>query len=173
MLYFVRHGETDYNKNKIIQGQLDIPLNETGINQAKAVAEDLKDYNFDVIYCSPLSRAKVTAETINKYHNVPIIFDDRLKEFDAGKREGMPFSSWEKTKNVESIVSPNVYGGETNQDVFDRASAFFKEIENSDKNILIVSHNGVYRALYRYVNGLAVTDNSFPPIKNCVCEVLK
>ncbi len=65
-LYIVRHGETDHNINKIIQGHLNTPLNSNGIIQAQKIANRLKDINFDIIYSSDLSRAKTTAEEINK-----------------------------------------------------------------------------------------------------------
>ena len=88
MIYFVRHGETDYNKQGRAQGHMDIPLNETGLMQAKTVAKALKNTKLDVIYSSPLQRAKVTADTINTHHNVEVICDDRLKELYRGDIQG-------------------------------------------------------------------------------------
>ena len=69
MILFVRHGQTDCNINGIIQGHLDAPLNQTGIEQAEKTAEELKNTSIDIIYSSPLIRAKKTAEIINKYHS--------------------------------------------------------------------------------------------------------
>ena len=63
-LYLVRHGQTDFNKGEIIQGISDIPLNGTGIQQARALAPKIKDLEFDAYYVSPLLRARQTAEII-------------------------------------------------------------------------------------------------------------
>ena len=81
MIYFVRHGETDYNLEGIVQGQLDIPLNKKGIHQANEIKNKLKDLDIDIIFSSPLLRAKQTAEIINENLNVKIKYDERLKEF--------------------------------------------------------------------------------------------
>ena len=70
MIYFVRHGQTDYNSNKLYAGQKDVPLNKEGVKQAKQTAEQLKDLKFDICFCSPLLRAKQTLNEIlnlNKY----------------------------------------------------------------------------------------------------------
>ena len=74
MIYFVRHGETDFNLFNISQGQLDTSLNETGIKQAKTIAKKLKDKNFDVIFCSSLKRARQTLYEIKQYHHCKIFF---------------------------------------------------------------------------------------------------
>ena len=81
MIYLVRHGQTDDNKNHIIQGNK--PLNETGKQQVEETAETLKDVDFDICFCSPLVRTIQTLDVIKKYHeNLPIVYDDRLKERD-------------------------------------------------------------------------------------------
>jgi broad specificity phosphatase PhoE len=106
MIYFIRHGETKYNTVHRIQGQLDIPLNSTGLAQAELMAEKLKDVKIDKIYCSPLRRTKQTATIINKYHNLDIIYDDRLKEFYAGKRQGTKASDWTAEMNEDFMLNP-------------------------------------------------------------------
>ena len=77
MIYFVRHGKTDYNKKNLLSGgDIDIPLNSEGKEQAKITANLLKDVKFDMVFCSPLIRAKKTCEEIMKFHkNIPIIYD--------------------------------------------------------------------------------------------------
>ena len=80
MIYFIRHGETDYNKDKRFQGHLNIPLNQKGIVQAKIALDCSKSLRIDKIYCSPLKRAVETAKIINSFHNAQIIKDDRIKE---------------------------------------------------------------------------------------------
>ena len=88
-LYMVRHGQTDFNKNKRLQGVIDIPLNEYGIELAEKTAEGLKDVPFDVIYSSPLSRAFQTAEIIRGDRPAEIIPTDSLLELSFGEYEGL------------------------------------------------------------------------------------
>jgi len=167
MIYFVRHGETDYNLNGITQGQLDIPLNKRGIEEAEAVAEKLKDYKIDVIYCSPLERTKKTAEIINENHGVEIVYDDRLKEFFAGAKQGTIEENWDKEHKSEFVMDPEKYGAESHEDFYNRVVEVFKEIQTLNKNVLIVSHCGVYRNIYRYKNNITDFTKKFYVIRNC------
>ena len=73
MLYLVRHGQTDWNKNGLVQGQTDIPLNSTGVEQAQALAKRFQKENIDVIYASDLKRAYGTAEEIAKVKNMKVL----------------------------------------------------------------------------------------------------
>lgn len=170
MIYFVRHGETDYNLNSIIQGQLDIPLNSTGIKQAEELAIKLKDYQFDKIISSPLIRARKTAEIINKYHNLIIIYDDRIKEYYAGLKQGCKFDSCDigsKSSVIEAIDNPEEFRAETYLQFYNRVIQFFKEIEKSKENVLIVAHGGIYRNIYRYFNNITDCKEKFSMVKNC------
>ena len=153
MIYFVRHGETDYNIKGMIQGQLDIPLNSTGIKQAEELSSLLKNYKIDIIYSSPLSRAKQTAEIINKYHNVKIVYIDNLKEFFAGDKQGSIMREWSKEEVEDFMLHPENYGAESNYDFHNRCIKAFNEL-SKHKNILIVSHGGVYKHIYRYLNNI-------------------
>lgn len=87
-LYVIRHGQTDWNVMKKMQGSVDIELNEIGIKQAYITKENLDSISIDVIFCSPLKRAKQTAEIINKGRNLEIIYDERLRERNYGEFEG-------------------------------------------------------------------------------------
>ena len=87
-LYLVRHGETDWNKVKRIQGQVDIPLNQFGKRLAEETAEGLRDIPFDLCISSPLSRAHETARIILEGRDVPIITDARIGEMAFGEYEG-------------------------------------------------------------------------------------
>ena len=173
MILFVRHGETEYNAKGITQGQLDIPLNENGIAQANILCEKLKDEKIDIIYASPLLRASQTAQIINTAHNVEVVFDDRLMEFYAGVRQGQDFYSWPQEKIDAFRAHPEDFGAESNIDFFTRVIDFFSEIEESDKNILIVSHGGVYKNIYRYLHGITDFLQKFPTPENCEAVKLK
>ena len=172
MIYFVRHGETDYNKEARLQGHRNIPLNKTGLNQAKQAQENSKDLQIDEIYSSPLSRAKKTAEIINKHHKVKITYDDRLKEIYMGKLQGACIKDLSEEEKQLSHSNPETFGGESIQEFCARVESFFKEIENTNKNILIVSHGGVYRAIYRYIKGFEDLNFDMEQLKNATIVLI-
>src|SRR5690625_3979738 len=86
----VRHGESTWNAKQLIQGQLDPPLSELGIRQAKRVAERLSKKDWSALYCSDLARAKSTAEAIGKKTSLTPKIEGELRERGQGKREGLP-----------------------------------------------------------------------------------
>ena len=86
--YLIRHGETDWNKEKRIQGNVDIELNEFGRHLARETAKGLRDISFDVCYTSPLWRARETAEIILDGRDVPIVECDKISEMSFGEYEG-------------------------------------------------------------------------------------
>ena len=89
-IYMIRHGETDWNKKRKLQGQVDIPLNEFGKLLAKETAPALADVPFAVCYTSPLKRAAETARLVLGDREVPIVPDKRnLRDFVAEKRDGI------------------------------------------------------------------------------------
>lgn len=88
-IYMIRHGETDWNKMRRLQGQVDIPLNEFGRHLAVETAPALKDISFDIVFTSPLKRAKETAELVIGERDIPIIEDKRIMEMGFGEFEGL------------------------------------------------------------------------------------
>jgi len=86
--YYIRHGETHWNKENRLQGQKDIPLNETGVQQATDVAEQIISYPITTIVASPLQRARMTAEIISAAMGKPVVVIDELKEVTWGDFEG-------------------------------------------------------------------------------------
>ena len=145
MIYVTRHGQTNWNLEKKVMGRCDEPLNETGINQAKETRDKLNDIDFDLIICSPLKRAKETAQIINENRNIDIIYDDRIIERDFGEFEGLETKNfdfdgyWDYYKNIEFERAENI------QMFFDRVYLFLDDIveKYKDKNILIVAHGGI------------------------------
>ena len=113
-LLVVRHGRTDWNDLKKVQGLADIELNETGKMQAKEVAKSLEDENIDLIICSPLKRTRQTASIINEEKNIDIIYDDRIKERDFGEFEGMSNTEfdyeafWSYKQNLQYQKAENI-----------------------------------------------------------------
>lgn len=163
--YFIRHGQTDWNKEKRLQGSTDIPLNETGIEQAHLAAENCKDLPIDIIISSPLERAYKTAEIVNKDFDVEIIQDDRLSEKNYGIFEGkllIERDEWAKeviakTPDVELEANgfPVIEDAEPYEDFVYRVEEALNEyLEKFEgKNIMIVAHAGVFRALHRAIFG--------------------
>lgn len=132
-----------------MHGQYDIPLNQTGLNQAKKVSNELKSEHFDLCFCSPLQRAKTTAFKILLNHrNTKIIYDDRLKELSKGMLEGQHLNSEKLLKN-EDYSFIKKFGIETKKDFFARVKEFITEVESkySGKKILIVAHSGTIKML--------------------------
>jgi broad specificity phosphatase PhoE len=90
-IILVRHGETEWNREHRLQGGAsDVPLNETGRQQAVRLAERLKNEKIQAVFSSPLKRAAFTAEEIARYHNLKVTLLDGLKEIALGKLEGFP-----------------------------------------------------------------------------------
>jgi broad specificity phosphatase PhoE len=92
----IRHGETDWNKEQVFRGRLDIQLNQTGREQARAVAEALKGLNIVAVYSSPLSRALETAKIIGSYLKLKPRLNEGFLDFNYGGWQGMPHRHVEK-----------------------------------------------------------------------------
>jgi len=121
-IYIVRHGETEENKQKIIQGQLDTPLNSEGEKQANLVAKALRDIPFDVCYSSDLSRAASTAERILVHHSgvrleTPLALRERVChppviDTWTGTLSDEPNSTWEICRVVCGAPSKDSFRAE-------------------------------------------------------------
>lgn len=156
----IRHAQTDWNKQHIMQGQTDIPLNEKGKEQAKELRELIKKEKIDLMIISPLTRTRQTAEIINS-KNLEIIEDDRLKERFYGKFEGK--KTEDILKNHPEITTFEVNGcpywidvptGESYQELRTRVEEFLEDVKNkyAGKNILIVSHGDTLDMFYAAIN---------------------
>ncbi len=141
--YFLRHGETQWNKDRICQGQMDSQLNDTGRAQAEAAAEVLKDEPVERIICSPLSRTRHTAEAVAKHHDLEIVFDDDLMECNLGDHQGQPIGDWAPRYWTGDYAPPN---GETFEQFSDRVWAAMQRAIALGPNTLIVAHGGLWIA---------------------------
>lgn len=166
LIYIIRHGETDGNRNGVLQGWTNQPLNDNGRELAVVTAKALAEVKFDVAYSSPLSRAYETAEIILKYsnHSIPeIVIDNRIKEINFGEWEGKRITK--ENFNIPSVRFnefytdtfnfPNGPGGETTWDVVHRTGDFLNQVfsnpEYQDKTILVATHGFALRALLHHV----------------------
>ena len=176
-LYIIRHGQTDWNKEGRIQGKTDIELNEEGIEQAKEAARILEDYPIDIIVSSTLKRAKKTAEIINEAKNAPIMFDKALEERGFGDFEGKIRKEIHDEILDSGILSnyslnKEYKGVETIRSLCDRVWGLIDELKDGykDKNILLVTHGGVTRAINGYFNG-ANKEGILEDLKLSNCEI--
>lgn len=180
-LYIIRHGETDWNKQRRLQGQSNTELNEYGIELAEITGKALKDVSFDHIFSSPLKRAYRTAEIIRGERTVPIVTDDRLKEIGFGINEGV---------NSELITAdfhyffdaPEKYvpaeGGETYEELCTRSRDFIESvliplsIKEPDAVVLVTAHGALNKSMMIYLNHLQIKnmwDGVFQ--KNCCVNI--
>lgn len=169
-LCLIRHGETDWNLQGLTQGSRDIPLNELGRRQAQAAAACLAREEWDVIYSSPLSRARETAEIIAEASELPPILDDqRLVERDFGPAEGMDV--YERRARFHHAEIP---GAESWELVHERARSVALDMvrSNSGRRILAVAHGGLIGALLSVVSGGSLRPGR-PPLANCSMSMLE
>jgi broad specificity phosphatase PhoE len=163
LVIIVRHGETDYNKKRLFQGRLQIRLNEKGKAQAVQLAKSLRQYKITRIYSSNLSRARETAEIINKSFSLPVIIDARLDERDWGIWENQNRDEMLKqipaSGNIwnEENLDTNPYKGETTRNLMARCAQFLNYIvENNSAAdvVLVVTHGGPMRMILGIIKGL-------------------
>ncbi len=148
-IYAIRHGLTAMNKARLINGHLDEPLAEEGIEQAEN-ARSILPKTLKKIYCSPLLRAKQTAEILNEDLNLPITYNDGLMEVFFGDLEGSDYGIEIQEKHKEVVYDWHNVGGEDVFDVKKRLLVTLKKIneENLDSEALLVTHGGIIRMLY-------------------------
>lgn len=185
-VYLLRHGETDWNHVRRIQGSSDIPLNEEGRRIARLSAEGMKDLRLDLVYASPLKRARETAEILCSGHGVEIMLDDRIREIGFGEFEGTTWADIKEKDEYEGFrrffFDPAHYhaerGAESIEEVIDRASSFLEsEIyphEGEDLTILVAAHGAMIRGLLAAGHAADKKDfwggpwgGSGKPLKNC------
>ena len=155
ILYLVRHGQTEKNKYGLVQGQTETDLSVEGIEDAKKLQELVSSLNIDVVISSPLRRARQTAKIItnNKY---PINIDDRIIERDWGFCEGANINDVDTVKCWNFYINTSENKIECVQDFMKRINEFIEEIriKYKDKNVLVVTHSAVLRAMHYAINGI-------------------
>jgi len=162
--YIVRHGQTEWNVQRRIQGQKDSPLTDQGINQAQELAERLKSVEFADIYASDLLRAKRTAEIIALEKESIVKTSQLLRETGLGRFEGKKYQQFrkelkdvlekrEKLEKEARFKTSLERGVETDKQVVERLLLFLRQtaVAYPDENVLIVSHGGVIRAFLIYL----------------------
>ncbi|MEX3008008.1 histidine phosphatase family protein [Hoeflea sp. TYP-13] len=146
--YFLRHGETEWNKTRRTQGQLDAQLNDVGREQARRAASLLQSEPIERIIASPLSRARHTAEAVAVHHEIEIMFDDDLMECHLGDHQGEPHGPWLPLYWTGEYDPPN---GETYYEFAARVWAAMERAVSHGPNTLIVAHGGLWIAAREHV----------------------
>lgn len=174
----IRHGQTDYNLEKRYAGSIDVPLNAKGIEDAKAAAFKLKDYEFDIVITSELKRAIQTAELLIAGRNIQIIQNKLCNERYYGKMQGLNYMEVEEIKPRvlylklnNDFHSLNPPAGETFPALRRRAKSFFQFIfqNYSGSDILVVSSSGFMQQLYGLFRGTNWMESLRIEIHNLDC----
>lgn len=174
-IWVTRHGQTELNRKKLMQGRTDEPINEKGIEQAKTAYNLISDVKFDAVYASPLDRAIETASIIGGVSRENIIVDERIIETDFGKYELAPYAK-QGFKMTAYWVFPELFknpeGVESIESMVSRSHAFLKELEAKDyENVLVVCHGGIIRALCGYLEDKKKKIKWRPKPHNCEIRV--
>jgi probable phosphoglycerate mutase len=174
-LLLVRHGETDWNRDRRFQGHADPPLNDAGREQARALAEELAGERIDFVYTSDLVRAHETAEIVAARLGADVVARSELREIDVGDWEGLTWPEIEE-RHPEGARSWHEHGhgwksGETYDQLGERIIAALRRIaaDHPAQRVLVVGHGGTVRAIRAFIEGLSVADSrrQSPAIGNC------
>ena len=155
MIYIIRHGQTELNNRKVLQGRSNYPLNESGVRQAEEAAKRLEEagVSFDRVFTSPLIRAAETARIVGR--GVEAVTDERLIEMDYGPYEGMDLQAL--TPEVITFFSdfqhnPAPDGMEQLDHVVERAGRFVEDLRQYEgESILISTHAIAMKGILEYL----------------------
>lgn len=183
-IYLVRHGETDWNRATKLQGQVDIDINENGVAQAEKAAKRLEQIPFERAFCSPLIRARHTARILIGKRNIQLTADERLKEINFGKWEGMRYRETMEDSN-SSIYNffkhPGDYApgedAESFEKLYARTGEFVREVllplERKYETLLVVAHGALNRSILNPIAGVLVSDFWHFHMGNCATAVIE
>lgn len=169
-IYFVRHGQSEWNVANKICGATDIALTANGVEQAKAAGEKIKEtgIQIDEIRYSPLIRAARTASEIARIINAPLVLEPRLTEQCFGKYEGMPRDSKDFLAAKSEFVN-DFEGGESMLHLAQRIYNLLDDLKQNGggKNYLLVAHNGIARVIHSYFFNMTNAEYAAYGVKNC------
>ena len=176
-LFVFRHGETEWNRKDLAQGQTDIPLNDLGRAQARKIQPVLKRLDPEIILCSDLSRTVETARIATELLNVKTLFDPRYREASLGEAEGIPYHELADRYGMDLIhrwrsgnpanLDARFPSGESSREVVERTfEALLEHLSTLPQSrIGLSTHGGVIR---RIMQRILPEDEPYIPIPNCV-----
>ena len=164
-IILIRHGETDWNRDQVFRGRIDVALNDVGITQARAVQESLQQRKIDGVYSSPLSRAFVTAEIVGEKRDVRVQVEEGFTDIDFGAWQGLSHQQVKEEYNdlyeawrsqPQEVTFP---GGESLQEVQRRSVGALEKVikSNPGKTLALVSHRVVLKVLLCSILGLELS----------------
>ena len=184
-IYLIRHGETEWNKDRRLQGQSDVPLNAYGRELAEETAKALEREGtiFDRAFASPLSRALETARILTAGRDIPLETDRRLMEMNFGAYEGSAFDPPKKDPAHplhDFLCRPEAYvpaaGAESFEQVMTRARRFLEEkilpLERSCKAVLVAAHGAFNRCLLGTIQDMPLEEFWKVGMPNCAVSIL-
>ena len=174
-IVLVRHGETAWNREKIFRGVYDISLNENGRAQAGHLAKALAWRDIDVAYSSPLSRATETAQLVLAPHGIEAAVREDLRDFNYGRWTGLKDEAvarkWPQEHTLWTAAPHEIRppGGDTLQEVFDRAVACVEEIaqKHAGQTVALFAHRVVNKLLILGMLTLGLEHFPFVRQDNC------
>jgi valyl-tRNA synthetase len=158
--FIVRHGQTELNFQRRVQGSMDSPLTEEGRAQIHKAGEELAKHKIDLIISSDLGRAKETSEILAQETGAEIIYDAALRERSYGPHEGKTYEEVDHIHHTAQGYNESLEGIEAYVTVEERAWSAFSEYRKTHraKNVVIVSHGGVIRALKKRLYDLTTEE---------------
>ena len=160
-LYVARHGRSKYNDLQLFNSDpsVDVHLTEVGIEQAKALAESLKEVNIDHIFVSELSRTQETAKIVNEYHHVQVSIEHILNDHRSGF-ENQPYDEYDRLfDEAENKWTVRFNDGESLDDTRVRMQAFLSDLKTKDyESVLIVTSMTIVQAIYGVIQKLPDED---------------
>jgi len=173
-LLLARHGETDWNAQQRWQGHADTPLNESGREQARRLADEVE--RADVVYSSDLARARETAEIVGARLGLPVLVDERLRERGFGSWEGLTMAEIDD-RFADSVLrwrqgdGPGADDAEAFDAFARRVQSFVEDVvdRHPDEEVLVVAHGGTIRVIHALASGLdyARDHHAIPSVANC------
>lgn len=167
-IYFVRHGESEWNVANKICGATDIPLTDKGHKQAIETGKIIvsEGVKADEILFSPLIRAAETARHISEITGIPMRLEDRLIEQNFGKFEGTPRNS-EEFKAAKKQFLCRYEGGESMFELATRIYNLLDELRKDEKTYILVAHNGIARVVKSYFSDMTNDEYASFGVQNC------
>lgn len=176
-LVLVRHGQTDANLNRVLQGQSDGELNNTGRQQAGELGRHLKDFRIDQIVASPMRRAQDTAAAIAQYHQINVKTTSLIVEWNCGILDGVSAEIFRKKLQESGVPLSSFHpeGGETLSEVRQRASKFLDDVTAScqGQTVLVCSHGDFMRALMSIILQTSIEEASSIHFDNASYSILE
>jgi probable phosphoglycerate mutase len=181
MIYLVRHGETEWNREGRLQGQLNSPLTAEGIAQTESFSTQIQELNPHIVYSSDQERAVVTAQILTANLEREIIYDRNLSEMNFGIFQG---HNWDYIENnMQDIYDqyraddPDyvIPEGESHNQFHSRVTETLQRIadDNPGRKILIISHGGSINKMLCYARGMKPSGNRYFKTENLALNVLK